>query len=92
MLYDMCCVCTCICLPQLKNKYGDAFIRGNNGETAFLLNLLVCLMLNFASLFASALHQHHKKKMNAAMSCTVVYTQDSAVKPSLFSDVKSFFV
>lgn len=27
---------------QLKNKYGDAFIRGNNGETQLMLQKPVC--------------------------------------------------
>ena len=45
---------------QLKNKYGDAFIRGNNGASR-LLNKKFCR--HYASLYkssggCSALHQH----------------------------------
>lgn len=28
---------------QLKNKYGDAFLRGNNGEIHFIVTLLTFL-------------------------------------------------
>ena len=53
---------------QLKNKYGDAFIRGNNGRfEVFEICLIYLLQLPCPSpppsFFHSIVHQHDKKKI-----------------------------
>ena len=46
---------------QLKNKYGDAFIRGNNGEAHW--HVLVVKMIELFAFLCSFVHQHNTKKM-----------------------------
>lgn len=48
---------------QLKNKYGDAFIRGNNGKPIHLSRLIIYFYLD-PSILCSIVHQHNSKKMN----------------------------
>lgn len=61
-----CCnlVCTCLKLSlvvaqeyvngQLKNKYGDAFIRGNNGKQLMHFCLMTCAAVTTLPLQAEA--------------------------------------
>ena len=46
---------------QLKNKCGDAFIRGNNGETSCEKTFHI-IFANALIFNSSSLHQHSKKK------------------------------
>uniref|UniRef100_A0A8D1N7Y2 U6 snRNA-associated Sm-like protein LSm6 n=1 Tax=Sus scrofa TaxID=9823 RepID=A0A8D1N7Y2_PIG len=52
---------------QLKNKYGDAFIRGNNGNTPALYSYAmsgVCLSIRnqIASRFSSVVHKYPEEE------------------------------
>ena len=45
---------------QLKNKYGDAFIRGNNGK---ILQPLTIKTNITSTLSCSSVHQYYKEKI-----------------------------
>ena len=49
---------------QLKNKYGDAFIRGNNGIFRFVFNYLKF----YSNLIYSFVYQYSKEKSLDMMS------------------------
>jgi small nuclear ribonucleoprotein (snRNP)-like protein len=46
---------------QLKNKYGDAFIRGNNGNI-LIQNLINILYITLNAKLCSFIHKHTKEK------------------------------
>ena len=50
---------------QLKNKYGDAFIRGNNGKP-----IIHCTKAYtpLPPILCSIVHQHNTKKMNSLVN------------------------
>lgn len=54
---------------QLKNKYGDAFIRGNNGIGSY--NMLINALVG-GYLFSSVVHQY-KKKIEQSTGSQIFY-------------------
>ena len=47
---------------QLKSRYGDCFIRGNNGCLVFILYLLLSCFHRNISFVDSSLHKYDKRK------------------------------
>jgi hypothetical protein len=47
---------------QLKNKYGDAFIRGNNGKIIFFVIFPIINRVNILILIFSIIHKYSKEE------------------------------
>ena len=72
---------------QLKNKYGDAFIRGNNGRSlmftvaSYELSMsvptpvfIVQILCTTFSMFCSSLYQHNSKKMKEDFNIHLIFS------------------
>lgn len=82
---------------QLKNKYGDVFIRGNNGKHLAAVNLLlqpwaVCFLgsCSVSIKVCGALHVPSTQPFALAVNCSLIVLRHNLLASVVFTRVTSY--